>query len=244
MGLFQTTKVILVPVVVATTNPIGAILVLILILCFWQAILTIIATILAITLLVALLSWYKDISEDYSSKSKFIGYALIILFVVGGYITICNKINRHDNSKKEEIALASKKISNSEKYYDESISDNNLDDITKESTKYENKSQTGESYSTSEVKKESTELVTLGNSSSDQELSDRNLIGSNKYNSVLKLTNTAGFYFDGKDYFYKYNDTLYQANDLVFNPDNQTPKSFNIYYFKNQEIIQLNFLFI
>lgn len=216
MGLFQTTRVVLMPVVVVTSNPIGGIIMIILAIIFWKVIFTVLAAVLALALLIGLIGGWKELSEDFSAGVKIFGYIAIIALVAGGYATVHQKINGDDLSSKEAEALKGR-------------------DLIKEADVVQGESESDSKIETSESADKSSESSKL-----IQEEIQKTENGPNEpaVSGTITATSSEGFYSDGVNYYYKYNDTLYQANDIVFKPDSKAPEKLNFYYFAGQEIVE------
>lgn len=308
MSLFSKTEIIFVPVKVVTTYPVGGIIMIILALVFWQVIFTVVAAILAVLLLIGLISWYKNLSEDFSVGAKIIGYLLIIAIVGGLYAFVHQKINGNDLYKKEAIAIESEKFSKNANIVQErselesNISNEvpveestlNLAEINKEPQEQAqiDESKTNELTTQSVTKSDgvvnetlvevsAVNLTETNKESQDQIQIDQNKTNESTTQSVIKSdgvtnkiplkettktqkktneepknqiqieesktttpggvivsTSSNGFYSDGVNYYYKYNDNLHQVNDIVFKPNTKIPKTFNFYYFVGQEILQ------
>jgi hypothetical protein len=230
MGLFQTTRVVLMPVVVVTSNPIGGIIMIILAFVFWKIIFTVVAAIIAIALLIGLLGWWNELSDDFSAGAKIIGYLVIIGLVAGGYAVVHQKINGDDLSKKEAEALDGRNL----------IKDANEVQNESEPDSKPEKTETSESTVTNETSVSESEEKTVETKESTREEMKTEENSSNKtaVSGVVTATNSEGFYSDGVNYYYKYNDTLYQANDIVFKPNSKAPEKLNFYYFVGQEIVE------
>lgn len=265
MGLFQTTRVVFMPVVLVTSNPVGGIIMIILALVFWQVIFTVVAAIIAIILLIGLISWYKDSSEDFSVSAKIIGYLVIIAVVGGGYAFVHQKINGNDLSKKEATAIESEKLSKNADIVQETSelesnianeapvkeSTLNLTETNEESQEQNQieESKTNEPtiqsvINSDGVANETPLIETTESPKKTNELSQEVIhIEESKTSEtttpgVIESTSSNGFYSDGVNYYYKYNDTLHQVNDIVFKPNTKIPETFNFYYFVGQEILQ------
>jgi hypothetical protein len=217
MGFFQTTSVIFIPVKVVTTNPIGGIIMIILAFVFWKVIFTIVAAIIALGLLFGLMGWYNELSEDFSVVAKIIGHFVIIAAVVAGFAVVHQKINGNDLSKKEAEAIESEKLAKDADMVKET-SESNL-----ESNETGLKESTDKQNETNEV---------------PQEQIDENNTSETAKPGVITSTSSDGFYSDGVNYYYEYNETLHQVKDIVFKPNSKTPETFNFYYFVGQEILQ------
>ena len=226
MGLFETTKVVYVPVLMVVSNPIGGILMVVIAIVFWQLIFTVVAALTAIGLLIALLGWFKGFSRDFSNGAKFIGYFVIIAAVITGFTLVNQKINGSDLSTKEAEAIESEKFAKEADVVQERI----------------------ESNSDREVKEAiETEAIDSGGNKNDlhQNLIQTGETKTRETTSTSSISSTAseGFYSDGVNYFYEYNDTLYQANDIVFKPNSKTPEKLSFYYFVGKEILQKTVVF-
>ena len=221
MGFFQTTSIVFIPVKVVTTNPVGGIVMIVLAFVFWKVIFTIVAAIIALGLLFGLMGWYKELSEDFSVGAKIIGHIVIIALVVAAYAFVHQKINGNSLFEKEAHAIESKKLAKDSDIVQEAIeSESSL--ATNDEPKIESIDNTNE---TKELPQEQIQ-------NEGSKTSETNAPG------VITSTSSDGFYSDGVSYFFEYNDTLYQANDIVFKPNSKTPESLNFYYMHGNEITQ------
>lgn len=226
MGLFETTKVVYVPVLMVVSNPIGGILMVILAIVFWQLIFTVVAALIAIGLLIALLGWFKDFSRDFSAAAKFIGYFVIIAAVITGFTLVNQKINGSDLSTKEAEAIESEKFAKEVDVVQERIESNSNEKVN-------------EALEKEAIESGSDKIDLPQNPIQTAENKTREAAPS----SSISSTASEGFYSDGVNYFYAYNDTLYQANDIVFKPNSKTPEKLSFYYFAGKEILQKTVVF-
>lgn len=226
MGFFQTTKVILMPVVVVTSNPVGGIVMIILAFVFWKVIFTVVAAIIALGLLFGLMGWYNELSEDFSVVSKIIGHLVIIAAVIGGYAFVHQKINGNNLFKKEAQAIESEKLAkDSDVVLDATESTSNAE--ANDAPIIESRDNNNE---TKEVPQEQLQ-------SEESKTSETAALG------VITSTSSDGFYSNGISCFFEYKDTLYQANDIVFKANSKTPESLNFYYMHGNEITQKTVLY-
>jgi hypothetical protein len=221
MGLFQTTSIVFIPVKVVTANPVGGIIMIILAFVFWKVIFTVVAAIVALSLLIGLIGWYNELSEYFSVGAKIIGHLVIVAAVVAGYAVVHKKINGNDLFKKEFVAIESEKLAKDSDFVEDATESESNTDANNtpiiESTDNSNE--------TKEVPQE-------------QIKTEENKISESTKPGVISSTSSEGFYSDGVSYFFEYKDTLYQANDIVFKSNSKMPENFNFYYIVGNEITQ------